>query len=68
LKKYVLENILWLSQVNLWLKYRAGKGYKVENAYDYFCRYAKRHWIEMSRLIDDIVAHHIKVKDLQVLT
>jgi len=53
------EKIVWNIQVNLWLPFRPNFDFDIENAYNYFLKYAKNHWIEMETLLDELVSHHI---------
>ena len=59
------KKVVGRGKVELWLQFRPTYQFKVENAYVYFMRYARTHWVSMESLIDEVVAYHIKMEKIQ---
>jgi len=51
------ERILW-KKISLGMTMRPNYTFNIENAYAYFERYAKNHWLNMSQLIEEITKYH----------
>lgn len=58
LKEMCLARTCWNWVISIWLEFRPTMVFKVENAYNYFERYAKNHWITIKQLIDEVVKYY----------
>ena len=63
LMKLCYHRITWDIHLELWMKFRPILEFSVENAYNYFERYAKSHWISIETLIDEIMWFHIYIEE-----
>ena len=53
------SRVFWYEIVPFWLVFRPDLWFKVENAYDYFCRYAKSKWITIDFLLQELQNFHL---------
>lgn len=60
------EHILW-RKVNLEMVMRPNYTFNIENAYTYFERYAKNHWLSMDQLVKEIVKYHAYILEKKEL-